>query len=50
MRAAVDWCKHASADETERHGKRWGHLLVPHNVIDQSKSFAGLVADYGMRP
>lgn len=49
-RAAVDWCKHASAYETERGGKPWGYLLVPHNVIDQSKTFAGLVANHGERP
>ncbi len=49
-RAAVDWCKHASAYEAERGGKPWGYLLVPHSVIDQSKSFGGLVAEYGVRP
>ena len=45
-RAAVTWCKHASAHELAFGGKRWTYLLVPHDAIDAAQSVAGLVARY----
>lgn len=48
--AAIEYCLHASAYEAKQvGGKAWGYLLVPHNVIDEAQSFAGLVTRYGVR-
>ena len=41
-KAAARWCRHAS-----QHGEKpWRYLLIPHNVIDESKTLAGLAASY----
>ena len=41
-RAAAEWCKHA----TTVSGKPWQYLLIPHNAVDESKSLAGLAAQF----
>jgi hypothetical protein len=33
--------------ELENNGKPWRYMLVPHDVIDPSKSFEGLAKKYG---
>lgn len=41
-KAASLWCRRAS-----EHGEKpWRYLLIPHNVIDDSKTLAGLAASY----
>lgn len=44
--AAAQWCVHASAHAAEHGTKPWSYTLIPHDVIDQSKSFHGLVENY----
>jgi type III restriction enzyme len=44
--AAAQWCVHASAHAAEHGTKPWGYALIPHDVIDQTKSFHGLVENY----
>ena len=41
-RAAAEWCKHATTVSS----KPWHYLLIPHNAIDESKSLAGLAAQF----
>ncbi len=40
--AAALWCKHASSVSR----KPWHYLLVPHSAVDESKSVAGLAAQF----
>lgn len=40
--AAALWCKHASSVSR----KPWHYILVPHSAVDESKSLAGLAAQY----
>lgn len=40
--AATLWCKHATSVSR----KPWHYLLVPHNAVDESRSLAGLAAQY----
>lgn len=42
-RAASLWCKRATEHAG---GKPWKYLLIPHDVIDESKTLAGLAATY----
>ncbi len=41
-KAAALWCKHA----TEHGDKPWSYLLIPHNVIDESKTLAWFAASF----
>ncbi len=41
-RAAAEWCKHATGVSR----KPWKYLLIPHTAVDESKSLAGLTAQY----
>jgi type III restriction enzyme len=43
--AAALWCKHASSVSS----KPWVYVLVPHSAIDESKSLAGLAAQYTVK-
>jgi type III restriction enzyme len=43
--AAALWCKHASSVSS----KPWVYVLVPHSAIDESKSLAGLAAQYAVK-
>lgn len=47
-RAAVEWCKNATQHELKHGGKPWTYLLIPHDVITESKTMQGLVATYGI--
>lgn len=40
--AAAEWCHHASTVSD----KPWSYLLVPHDAVDESKTFAGLMATF----
>ena len=43
--AASEWCRYA----TETGGKAWIYLLIPHDVVDESKTLDGLAAAYTYR-
>jgi type III restriction enzyme len=45
-RAAATWCKHASAGGD----KPWAYLLVPHDRIDEARTFGGLAAAHTVQP
>jgi type III restriction enzyme len=42
MEAAVKWCGHASDHAASYEGKPWKYLLIPHDVIANNMSLAGL--------
>jgi type III restriction enzyme len=44
--AATLWCEYASAHELKNGGKPWKYLLMPHNIIDESKTMQGLISGY----
>lgn len=44
--AAAQWCVHASAHAAEHGTKPWKYALIPHDAIDQAKTFHGLVENY----
>jgi type III restriction enzyme len=48
-KAAVVWCENATKHAAENGGKPWSYLLIPHDVIDESKTLQGLAASYTMR-
>ncbi len=41
---AQRYCEHASAYELENYGKPWRYAVIPHDVIEDSASLAGLLA------
>jgi type III restriction enzyme len=43
-RAALEWCKNATAHELKHGGKPWSYLLVPHDIISDNKTLQGLAA------
>ena len=43
-RAALEWCKNATAHELKHGGKSWSYLLVPHDIISDNKTLQGLAA------
>lgn len=43
-KAAAIWCKYATDHELKHRGKPWHYLLIPHDVIDASKTLSGLAA------
>ena len=45
-RAAATWCKHATAYELANQGKPWRYLLIPHDVIADNMTLAGLAKEY----
>lgn len=45
-RAALEWCKNATAHELKHGGKSWSYLLVPHDIISDNKTLQGLAASY----
>ncbi len=47
-RAALEWCKNASAHETANKGKPWRYVLIPHDSIADNMTVAGLVQRYAM--
>jgi type III restriction enzyme len=40
--AAVQWCTHATSHATSHEGKPWTYLLIPHDVITENMTLAGL--------
>jgi len=49
-RAAVEWCRHATAHGLEHGDKPWSYLLIPHDAIKASATLQGLAATYTRRP
>jgi len=49
-RAAVTWCKHATAYEMANSGKPWRYVLIPHDAITHNATIAGLVKNYNSAP
>jgi len=45
-RAALEWCKNATAHELKHGGKPWSYLLVPHDIISDNKTLQGLTASW----
>lgn len=45
-KAATEWCGHATEHERRNGGKPWTYLLIPHDVITDSKTLNGLAATY----
>ena len=45
-RAAAEWCRRATEHERANGGKPWTYLLIPHDVITESKTLQGLAATY----
>jgi type III restriction enzyme len=45
-KAAAEWCRQASAHEKQHDGKPWKYLLIPHDIIKESKTLQGFVASY----
>ena len=45
-RAALQYCKYASAYTAKYGGKAWKYLLIPHNEVTQSAGFEYLVANF----
>jgi type III restriction enzyme len=41
-RAAAAWCEHATAHEMAHDGKPWRYLLIPHDMIADNITIAGL--------
>jgi type III restriction enzyme len=42
--AAVQWCPHATSHAISHGGKPWQYLLIPHDVITENMTIAGLVS------
>jgi len=45
-RAALEWCKNATAHEHKYGGKPWLYLLIPHDIISDNKTLQGLAASW----
>lgn len=45
-RAALEWCKNATAHEQKYGGKPWFYLLIPHDIISDNKTLQGLAASW----
>lgn len=44
--AAVLWCNRATAHAQNNGGKPWKYVLIPHDVIAENMTLAGLVAQF----
>lgn len=44
--AAVKWCQHASAHAATCKGKLWKYVLIPHDVIAENMTLAGLASQF----
>jgi len=45
--AGVKWCQDATKYSNQHGGKPWTYLLVPHEVVAENMTLAGLMRDYG---
>ena len=44
--AAVQWCGHATRHTMNNRGKPWKYLLIPHDVITENMTLAGLASQF----
>ncbi len=44
--AAVLWCSRATAHAQSNGGKPWKYVLIPHDVIAENMTLAGLVSRF----
>jgi AIPR protein len=44
--AAVQWCSHATRHTVSNGGKPWQYLLIPHDVITENMTIAGLASSF----
>jgi len=44
---AIDWCANASRHAESHGGKPWRYVLIPHDVISDNMTLAGLVGQFG---
>lgn len=49
-RAAQEWCKNASEHTRENGGKPWRYLLIPHDIIKENMTLAGLANACALNP
>lgn len=47
--AAVQWCKNATEYAASYGGKPWRYLLIPHDVIAENMTIAGLASSFTVR-
>ncbi len=45
--AGINWCEQASAYASKHGGKPWKYLLIPHDVVAENMTLAGLVKATG---
>jgi len=46
--AAVRWCAHASDYAKTQGGKPWRYVLMPHDVVSDNMTLAGLVQHFAV--
>ena len=46
---AVEWCAHATTHAASYGGKPWRYALIPHDVIADNMTLAGLAQQYGAK-
>ena len=44
--AAAQWCSHATRHAVSHGGKPWQYLLIPHDVITENMTLAGLASQF----
>jgi type III restriction enzyme len=44
--AAVIWCNRATAHALGNGGKPWKYILIPHDVIAENMTLAGLASQF----
>lgn len=48
-KACLQWCEGANQHARQHKGKPWSYLLIPHDDVDEQRSFSGLVESYSYR-
>lgn len=46
---AVEWCVNASTYAAEHDGKPWRYALIPHDVIAENMTLAGIAKQFAIR-
>jgi len=49
-RACARWCEAASEHSRKHTGKPWKYVLIPHDEIEEQRSFGGLASNHEWRP
>jgi type III restriction enzyme len=48
--AGANWCEHATDYALKHGGKPWRYLLIPHDVVAENMTLAGLADKYTYKP